>query len=107
MPEAQRKKGGSQSWLEVDQLMFTLGYIVASGGKDDGLLLECIAMFGQLTKAGIRAAFLRQAKPKLLQQFRAAEEVPITVILGPAELATGSVRFKVLNGKVSDADGDA
>lgn len=63
-------------------------------------------MFGQLTKADIRAAFLRKAKPNLLQQSRAADELPITIILGPAELATGSVRLKVLNGNVGD-DGDA
>ncbi|ROW09313.1 hypothetical protein VPNG_05809 [Cytospora leucostoma] len=83
-----KEKGGSQSGPEVDI------DIVASGGKDDGLLLERMAYWGNS---------LRQ--PKLMQQFRAAGRVPITVILGPDELAAGNVRLKVARDKLSDAEG--
>jgi histidyl-tRNA synthetase len=58
-----------------------------------------MAICGQLTKSGIRAAFLRKAKPSLRSQFNAAEKDPLTVILGPDELAEGKVRLKMSAGK--------
>lgn len=72
-------------------------YVVAGGGG--GLLLERMATCGQLTQAGIRAGFLRKAKPSLRSQFNAAGKVPLTVILGPDELAAGNVRLKASTGK--------
>lgn len=52
-----KKKGESVLVQDLDV------YVVAVGG--DGFLLERMAICGQLTKAGIRAAFLRKAKPSL------------------------------------------
>lgn len=72
-------------------------YVVAAGG--DGLLLERMAICGQLTRAGIRAGFLRKAKPSLRSQFNAADKAPLTVILGPEELAAGNVRLKASTDK--------
>jgi histidyl-tRNA synthetase len=70
-------------------------YIIAAGGAgDDGLLLERMAVARQLWDAGIRAEFSAKVKPKLLPQFKAAKDVPITVILGRDELAAGQVRLK-------------
>lgn len=88
-----KKKGESVLAQDLDV------YVVAVGG--DGFLLERMAICGQLTKAGIRAAFLRKAKPSLRSQFNAAERAPLTVILGPDELAVGKVRLKVSTGKDS------
>ena len=72
-------------------------YVVAA--SSDGLLLERMAVCGQLTKAGIRAAFLRKAKPSMRSQFNAAQKAPLNVILGLDELAAGNVRLKVSAGK--------
>ncbi|GAB0138475.1 hypothetical protein EsDP_00006710 [Epichloe bromicola] len=77
-------------------------YVMAIGGKDfDGLLLERMAVTRQLWKAGIRAEYMAKAKPKSLQQFKAAIGVPLAIILGQEELAAGQVRLKVFR---SDAD---
>lgn len=71
-------------------------YVMAMGGKEfDGLLLERMAITRQLWKAGIRAEYLAKAKPKPLQQFKAAMGVPLAIILGQDELAAGQVRLKV------------
>lgn len=72
-------------------------YVVAAGGG--GFLLERMAICGQLTRAGIRAGFSRKVKPTLRSQFNAAEKVPLTVILGPEEVAAGNVRLKASTGK--------
>lgn len=77
-------------------------YVVAAGGG--GLLLERMAIYGQLTKAGIRAAFSRKAKPSLRSQFNAADKAPVTVILGPDELAAGNVRLKVSRGRDAEVN---
>lgn len=77
-------------------------YVVAAGGG--GFLLERMAICGQLTKAGIKAGFLRKAKPSLRSQFNAAKKVPLTVILGPEELAAGNVMLKAATGKDAKAD---
>lgn len=52
-------------------------------------------MARQLWDAGIRADFFAKVKPKLLPQFKASENGPLTVILGQDELAVGQVRLKV------------
>lgn len=93
-----KKKGESLVKPELDV------YVVAAGGKD-GLLLERMAICAQLTKAGLRAAFLKKANPKLLPQFNAADKVPLSVILGPDELAAGNVRLKVSTGKQGGGSG--
>jgi histidyl-tRNA synthetase len=72
-------------------------YVMAFGGKDfDGLLLERMAVTAQLWDSGIRAEFAAKVKPKLPQQFKAAADVPLAVILGQDELAASKVRVKVL-----------
>lgn len=89
-----KKKGESVIVQDFDV------YVVAAGGG--GLLLERMAICGQLTRAGIRAGFSRKAKPSLRSQFNAADRAPITVILGPEELAAGNVRLKESTDKVSE-----
>ncbi|KAI9172309.1 Histidine--tRNA ligase [Paramyrothecium foliicola] len=74
-------------------------FVMAFGGKGfDGLLPERMAIARMLWKAGIRTEFAQKVKPKLPQQFKAAEtsDVPLAVILGEGELAAGQVRLKVL-----------
>ncbi|OTB01821.1 hypothetical protein M426DRAFT_323179 [Hypoxylon sp. CI-4A] len=72
-------------------------YVMAFGGKEfDGLLLQRMSVSRQLWEAGIRAEFSAKVKPRLPQQFKAAEDVPLAVILGQDELADGKVRLKVL-----------
>lgn len=96
------KKGGPELGPEMDV------YIAAAGSKENGLLAERMWVLGQLTKAGIRATFMRKANAKLVQQFKAAANVkaPITIILGPDELASGNVRVKV-SGQPQNAKGGA
>lgn len=79
-------KGGSATPQDFDV------FIVAAGGG--GLLLERMAICGQLTRAGIRAGFLRKAKPSMRSWFNAAGKAPLTVILGPDEFSAGKVRLK-------------
>lgn len=43
-----------------------------------------------------RAGFSAKPKPKLAQQFKSAEDVPLAVILGQDELAAGKPKIKVL-----------
>lgn len=86
-----KKKGESVLSQDFDV------YVVAAGGG--GFLLERMAICGQLTRAGIRAGFSRKAKPSLRSQFNAADKAPLTVILGPEELAAGNVRLKASTGK--------
>ncbi|OAQ60780.1 histidyl-tRNA synthetase, mitochondrial precursor [Pochonia chlamydosporia 170] len=78
-------------------------YVMAIGGKEfDGLLLERMAITRQLWKAGIRAEYMAKAKPKPLQQFKAAMGVPLAIILGQEELAAGQVRLKVFKPDVDE-----
>ncbi|KAG7288119.1 hypothetical protein NEMBOFW57_007642 [Staphylotrichum longicolle] len=73
-------------------------YIMAFGGKEfDGLLLERMRVARQLWNAGIRAEFAAKVKPKSLQQFDAAEGVPVAVMLGQDELEAGQVLVKRLH----------
>ena len=81
-------------------------FVMAFGGKAfDGLLVQRMAIARELWKANIRTEFTAKVKPKLPQQFKAAESgnVPLAVILGEEELAAGSVRLKVL-GAVDEPD---
>jgi histidyl-tRNA synthetase len=73
-------------------------YVMAfGGGKDfDGLLLERMKVAAQLWDVGIHAEFSAKVKPKLPAQFKAAEDVPLAVILGVDELANDQVRVKAL-----------
>ncbi|KAI1392066.1 histidyl-tRNA synthetase [Hypoxylon trugodes] len=72
-------------------------YVMAFGGKEfDGLLPQRMSVARQLWEAGIRAEFSQKVKPRPQQQFKAAEGVPLGVILGQDELAEGKVRVKVL-----------
>ncbi|RDA83817.1 hypothetical protein CP532_5142 [Ophiocordyceps camponoti-leonardi (nom. inval.)] len=72
-------------------------YVMAFGGKEfDGLLPERMDVARRLWSAGIRAEYSPKVKPKLPQQFKAAEDAPLGVILGQDELAAGQVRLKVL-----------
>ncbi|KAG4258019.1 histidyl-tRNA synthetase [Fusarium proliferatum] len=68
---------------------------MAAGGKGfDGLLAERMEVTRQLWDAGIRAEFIAKVKPKMQQQFNAAKEVPLAVILGQDEIEAGQIRLK-------------
>ncbi|OAQ93917.1 histidyl-tRNA synthetase, mitochondrial precursor [Purpureocillium lilacinum] len=72
-------------------------YIIALGDKDcTGLLIERMSIAQRLWSAGIRAEFFPKVKPKMTQQFKAAEGVPLGLILGREEAAAGQVRVKRL-----------
>jgi len=83
-----QRKNESRSQTEPAEV-----YVMAFG---DGLLRERMALTAKLWDAGIRAEFMGKVKPKLPQQFKAAVDVPLAVILGQDELAAGKVRVKVL-----------
>ena len=73
-------------------------YVMAFGGKSfDGFLVQRMGVARELWKANIRAEFTAKVKPRLPQQFKAAESgnVPLAVILGAEELAAGNFRLKV------------
>lgn len=84
-------------------------YVMAFGGKEfDGLLLERMAVTKDLWAAGIKAEFSAKVKPRLPQQFKAAETegVPLAVILGQDELNAGQVRLKRLGSGDNDNKGE-
>lgn len=94
--KTRREKDGTnqQREREVDVYVMAFG-----GGKSsNGLLLERMAVARDLWDAGISTEFSAKVKPKLPQQFKAAESgrVPLAVILGEEEIAAGQVRLKVL-----------
>ncbi|EAQ93387.1 hypothetical protein CHGG_01622 [Chaetomium globosum CBS 148.51] len=77
---------------EVDVFVMAFG-----GGKDfSGLLTERSQICARLWDAGIKAEFLYKVKPKLQNQFKAAETggVPFALILGEDELAQGKAKLK-------------
>ena len=77
---------------EVDVFIMAFG-----GGKDfTGMLPERMATAKQLWDAGIKAEYLWKAKPKLQNQFKAAEntKIPWAVILGEEELKAGKIKIK-------------
>ena len=72
-------------------------YVMAFGGKGfTGLLKERMEVCSRLWGAGIKAEFLYKVKPKLPNQFKAAEAggVPFAVILGEDEWNNGKVKVK-------------
>lgn len=72
-------------------------FVIAFGGKGfTGLLKERMEVAKQLWDSGIKTEFSWKVKPKLPQQFKAAEAggVPFAVILGEDELAEGKVKLK-------------
>lgn len=72
-------------------------YVMAFGGKGfEGLLKERMEIAKRLWDAGIKTEFSWKVKPKLPQQFKAAEVngVPFAVILGDEELAAGKCKIK-------------
>ncbi|KAI0600309.1 histidyl-tRNA synthetase, class IIa [Biscogniauxia sp. FL1348] len=72
-------------------------YVMAFGTKGfTGLLQERMSVCASLWDAGIKAEFLYKVKPKLPNQFKAAEVngVPFAVVLGEDELAQGKLRIK-------------
>ncbi|KAJ9311344.1 hypothetical protein DTO271D3_8414 [Paecilomyces variotii] len=72
-------------------------FVMAFGGKGfTGMLKERMEVAKSLWKAGVKAEFSYKVKPKLPQQFKAAESngVPFAVILGEEELKAGKVRIK-------------
>ncbi|KAI1504562.1 putative histidyl-tRNA synthetase [Biscogniauxia marginata] len=86
-----REKSSPDLTRETDVYVMAAG----RGNEFDGLLLERMAVARQLWDAGIRADFSAKVKPRLLTQFKASENGPLTVILGQDELAAGQVRLKV------------
>ncbi|KAI1338495.1 hypothetical protein F5Y15DRAFT_385954 [Xylariaceae sp. FL0016] len=72
-------------------------YVMAFGGKGfNGLLKERMSVCASLWEAGIKAEFAYKVKPRLQNQFKAAEVngVPFAVVLGDDELAQGQVKIK-------------
>lgn len=77
---------------EVDVFIMAFG-----GGKTfTGLLTERMQVAKTLWDAGIKAEYMWKAKPKLQNQFKAADnsKVPWCVILGEDELQGGKVKIK-------------
>ncbi|OAA57570.1 histidyl-tRNA mitochondrial precursor [Niveomyces insectorum RCEF 264] len=99
--KAKRAKAANGRSLRVRE---TDVYVMAfGGGSFSGLLPERMQVARRLWDAGIKAEFVAKTKPRLPQQFKAAEDVPLGVILGEDELAQGQVRLKVLNAGGPDA----
>jgi histidyl-tRNA synthetase len=71
-------------------------FVMALGGT--GLLPERMEIARMLWDGGISAEFLQKVKPKLPQQFKAAESggAPLAVIIGEDELKAGKVKIKVM-----------
>ncbi|KAI2627212.1 hypothetical protein GGS21DRAFT_258710 [Xylaria nigripes] len=72
-------------------------FVMAFGGKS-GLLPERMSIARLLWDAGISAEFSQKVKPRLPQQFKAAETagVPLAVIIGEDELKAGKVKVKIM-----------
>jgi histidyl-tRNA synthetase len=89
---------------EVDVFIMAFG-----GGKDfTGLLPERMRIAKTLWDAGIKAEYMWKAKPKLQNQFKAAEnsKVPWCVILGEDELRQGKVKIKEMGLQEGDKEKD-
>lgn len=72
-------------------------FVMAFGGKGfTGLVKERISICATLWEAGIKAEFLYKVKPKLPNQFKAAEVngVPFCIVIGEEELSKGQVKIK-------------
>ncbi|KAI0975596.1 hypothetical protein F4678DRAFT_417752 [Xylaria arbuscula] len=72
-------------------------YVMVFGGKN-GLLAERMGIARSLWDAGLSAEFSPKVKPRLPQQFKAAETggIPLAVIIGEDELKAGKVKVKVM-----------
>ncbi|KAI3338047.1 hypothetical protein F4824DRAFT_460978 [Ustulina deusta] len=72
-------------------------YVMVFGGKN-GLLPERMGIARLLWDAGLSAEFSPKVKPRLPQQFKAAETagIPLAVIVGEDELKAGKVKVKVM-----------
>ena len=72
-------------------------YVMVFGGKN-GLLTERMRIARLLWDAGLSAEFSPKVKPRLPQQFKAAEVggIPLAVIIGEDELKAGKVKVKVM-----------
>ncbi|KAI0425687.1 hypothetical protein F5Y09DRAFT_334773 [Xylaria sp. FL1042] len=72
-------------------------YVMVLGGKN-GLLAERMGVARLLWDAGLSAEFSPKVKPRLPQQFKAAEiaSIPLAVIIGEDELKAGKVKVKVM-----------
>lgn len=99
MKAKREKEEGRSRVRETDVYVMAFG-----GGSFNGLLKERMQIARRLWDAGIKAEFAAKTKPRLPQQFKAAEDVPLGVILGEDELANGQVRLKVLGSGGAEAD---
>lgn len=98
MKAKREKENGKARVRETDVYVMAFG-----GGSFNGMLKERMQIARKLWDGGIKAEFAAKTKPRLPQQFKAAEDVPLGVILGEDELANGQVRLKVLgNGGETD-----
>ncbi|CAK7275545.1 Cytoplasmic and mitochondrial histidine tRNA synthetase [Sporothrix epigloea] len=93
------KEEGTSRVRETDVYVMAFG-----GGSFDGMLKERMRIARRLWDAGIKAEFTAKTKPRLPQQFKAAEDVPLGVILGEDESANGQVRLKVLGSGAAETD---
>ncbi|EPE07620.1 histidyl-trna synthetase [Ophiostoma piceae UAMH 11346] len=91
MKAKREKENGKARVRETDVYVMAFG-----GGSFNGMLKERMQIARKLWDGGIKAEFAAKTKPRLPQQFKAAEDVPLGVILGEDELANGQVRLKVL-----------
>ena len=93
-----RRAGQANGQLQARELD---AYVMAFGS---GLLTERMAVARELRAAGIRTDYMAKVKPKLPQQFKAAESAGtlVAVILGEDEVAAGKVKVEVLG--LSDDD---
>ncbi|KAJ0388480.1 hypothetical protein COL922a_000284 [Colletotrichum nupharicola] len=76
----------------------TVDVFVMSLGSKAGLIKERLEVCSKLWDASIKAEFLYKVKPKLPNQFKAAEAnaTPFAVILGDEEVQKGVVKIKEL-----------
>ncbi|CAK7241567.1 MAG: Cytoplasmic and mitochondrial histidine tRNA synthetase [Sporothrix thermara] len=99
MKAKREKEEGKSRVRETDVYVMAFG-----GGSFNGMLKERMQVARRLWDAGIKAEFTAKTKPRLPQQFKAAEDVPLGVILGEDEIANGQVRLKVLGSGGAEAD---
>ncbi len=84
-------------------------FIMSFGGKTfDGLLPARMKIASQLWNAGLKAEYAAKVKPRLPQQFKAAEAggARIAAILGEDEMAAGQIKLKVLGLLEGDPEKD-
>ena len=90
------KPANGQLWAgELDAFAMAFG---------SGFLTERMAVARELRAAGIKTDYMAKVKPKLQQQFKAAESTGarVAVIVGENEIAAGKINVKILG--LSDDD---